>query len=159
MPAEPPAALAGWPPQGAGTALVIDTNVALDLLVFKDPATAELRDALAAGQVVWLATQAMRDELERVLGYPKLAARVTYHQCNTPQVLAAMDRLCRWEAPAPKAPVTCPDADDQKFIDLALAHRAALLSKDQHITGMRKRLSALGVHTAPRWGGLWPAGH
>jgi hypothetical protein len=30
-----------------------------------------------------------------------------------------------------KASLTCGDADDQKFIDLIVAHQALLLSKDQ----------------------------
>ena len=37
--------------------------------------------------------------------------------------------------------LTC-DGDDQKFIDLAVAHQALLLSKDQHVLSMRKRLLA-----------------
>ena len=44
-----------------------------------------------------------------------------------------------------KAPVTCSDADDQKFIDLAVAQRALLLSKDQHVLSIRKRLLAHGI--------------
>jgi putative PIN family toxin of toxin-antitoxin system len=134
--------------------LVIDTNIALDLLVFKDPATAELLAALQAGQRRWMATPAMRDELERVLGYPKLARRVAFHHCTTASVLAAMDALCQHVDAAPKAPVTCPDADDQKFIDLACAHRAPLLSKDHHITHMRKRLLPLGVGVFVTWSTL-----
>ena len=104
----------------ATPAIVIDTNIALDLLVFEDPATTDLMTALKAGTVRWIATRAMRDELERVLGYPKLAARIAFHQRDTHTVLAAMDALCDQVADAPKAPVTCTDADDQKFIDLAL---------------------------------------
>ena len=167
MPADAvPADAAAGPPQGGvsplggqrphavgrvGAPLVIDTNIALDLLVFSDPATVDLMTAIQAGKVRWIATRAMRDELERVLGYPKLAARIAFHQCDTSTVLAAMDGLCDQVADAPKAPVTCTDADDQKFIDLALAHRAQLLSKDHHITRMRKRLAALGVSTSVTW--------
>ena len=39
----------------------------------------------------------------------------------------------------------CKDPDDQRFIDLALAHRAGLLSKDQAVLCMAKRMRALGV--------------
>jgi predicted nucleic acid-binding protein len=46
---------------------------------------------------------------------------------------------------APKAPYTCKDPDDQKFIDLAVAHQASLLSKDKAVLVMRKRLLKLGV--------------
>ena len=51
---------------------------------------------------------------------------------------------------APKASVTCSDPDDQKFIDLAVAHQATLLSKDNAVLCMAKRLLALDVraHTA-----------
>ncbi len=47
--------------------VVIDTNIVLDILVFADAAAAPLRQALEDGKFHWLATQAMRDELERVL--------------------------------------------------------------------------------------------
>jgi predicted nucleic acid-binding protein len=40
---------------------------------------------------------------------------------------------------------TCKDADDQKFIDLAAAHRAQLLSKDKAVLCMARRLKTLGV--------------
>ena len=129
----------------AAVPVVIDTNIALDLLVFGDPATAGLLAALQKGQLRWLITPAMRDELERVLGYPKLAARIRFHQCDTTSVLARADALSTCVPAALKAPVTCSDADDQKFIDLACAHLCLLLSKDRHITDMRKRLDKLGV--------------
>jgi predicted nucleic acid-binding protein len=50
---------------------------------------------------------------------------------------------------ASKACVTCKDPDDQKFIDLAVVHQAQLLSKDQAVLCMRKRLLALGVIAQP----------
>jgi predicted nucleic acid-binding protein len=54
---------------------------------------------------------------------------------------------------APKAPVTCKDADDQKFIDLAVAHRATLISKEAHILRMTKRLARLDVLVCRHWAG------
>jgi predicted nucleic acid-binding protein len=44
-----------------------------------------------------------------------------------------------------KAGITCGDPDDQKFIDLAVAHRCTLLSKDFEVLRMRKRLAQLQV--------------
>jgi predicted nucleic acid-binding protein len=55
---------------------------------------------------------------------------------------------------ASKAPFTCKDADDQKFIDLAVAHRAPLLSKDRAVLSMTKRLLTLGVVVASGWGAI-----
>ena len=48
----------------------------------------------------------------------------------------------------PKVAYACKDADDQKFIDLAAAHRAILLSKDKAVICMRKRLANLGADVA-----------
>jgi len=47
--------------------------------------------------------------------------------------------------------VTCGDPDDQKFIDLAVAHRCTLLSKDFEVLRMRKRLAQLDVRALPGW--------
>jgi hypothetical protein len=63
-------------------------------------------------------------------------------------VLADFDRHVRLAAPAAKAPVTCGDPDDQKFIDLAVAHRCMLLSKDREVLRMHKRLAQLQVRAA-----------
>ena len=52
---------------------------------------------------------------------------------------------------APKAPYTCKDADDQQFIDLAVAHTAVLLSKDKAVLCMAKRLATLGVSVNRQW--------
>lgn len=125
--------------------IVLDTNIVLDLFVFNDPASQPLRQALQGGQVRWLATQVMRDELERVLAYPLIVPRLAFYQLGAADVLEQFDRHVQLTPLAPKACVTCSDADDQQFIDLAVAHRATLLSKDRAVLCMAKRLSSLGV--------------
>jgi predicted nucleic acid-binding protein len=60
-------------------------------------------------------------------------------------VLQRFDAQARLVEVAPKASVTCRDADDQKFIDLAVQHQAMLLSKDRAVLCMKKRLLALSV--------------
>ena len=125
--------------------LVLDTNIVLDLLVFRDPRVQPLECGLGAGVLRWVATGAMREELARVLGYPKIAPRVHFHRGAAGAVLADFDRhAVLVDAPA-KAPVTCGDPDDQKFIDLAVAHRCTLISKDREVLRMRKRLAGLQV--------------
>ena len=126
-------------------AIVLDTNIVLDLLVFNDAAAKPLRQALDAGELDWLATLPMRDELERVLAYPQIVSRLAFYRLLPNEVLAGFDRYARLTAVPVKSGVTCSDADDQIFIDLAVAHQAKLLSKDQAVISMRKRLLALGV--------------
>jgi putative PIN family toxin of toxin-antitoxin system len=127
--------------------VVIDTNIVLDLLVFKDARTGPLKTALAARQVQWLATQAMRDELERVLDYPQIAQRRVFYALSAAQVLQGFDAQAQILDAAPKATVVCKDPDDQKFIDLAVQRQALLLSKDRAVLCLRKRLLA-GVLSA-----------
>ncbi len=125
--------------------IVLDTNIVLDAFVFNDPVAQPLKAALAAQQVQWIATQPMRDELERVLAYPKIVVRLAFYQLSAAQVLAQFDAQARIVDAAPKAGVTCTDPDDQKFIDLAVAHKSMLLSKDRAVLCMEKRLLALDV--------------
>jgi putative PIN family toxin of toxin-antitoxin system len=127
--------------------IVLDTNIVLDLLVFDDPAAQPLKQALGAGTLTWLATRAMRDELARVLAYPKIMARLAYYQLDAAQVLAQFDCQARMVDAPTKVGVTCRDPDDQKFIDLAVAYKTTLLSKDRAVLCLKKRLSALGVST------------
>jgi putative PIN family toxin of toxin-antitoxin system len=132
-------------PNGQVRPIVLDTNIVLDLLLFKDPATQPLKQALASNKIQWLTTQVMRDELQRVLSYPKIMARLAVTELDAPSVLQQFDTHVRLVGVAPKASVTCRDADDQKFIDLAVLHQAILLSKDRAVLCMKKRLLALSV--------------
>lgn len=128
--------------------VVLDTNIVLDCWVFEDPATAPLRNALEAGHLRWLATLPMRTELARVLSYPQIAPRLAYHGRTVQTILQRFDTLAQLRDVPPKAPHTCKDPDDQGFVDLAVAHRARLLSKDHAVLCMQKRLLALGVHVS-----------
>ena len=129
--------------------LVLDTNIVLDLFVFADARTRALNEHLERGGANWLATAAMRDELERVLAYAHIESRLDFYRLQAVDVLTCFDRHALIvEVPA-KAPVTCKDPDDQKFIDLAVAHRSMLLSKDAAVLAMTKRLALLDVIAAP----------
>jgi putative PIN family toxin of toxin-antitoxin system len=139
--------------------LVLDTNIVLDMLVFRDLRTHALHAALfdepVMPDLLWLATAPMREELARVLDYSHIAVRLAFHGLQAGQVLSQFDARARIVPFAPKAPATCKDPDDQKFIDLAVSHGASLLSKDQAVLCMRKRLMKLGVGYV---GVVWPQG-
>ena len=130
---------------GSKQRIVLDTNIVLDVFVFNDAAALPLRRALDAGQLEWLATQPMRDELARVLAYPQIVPRLAFYKLTDKDVLSGFDRHTQLVEVAPKASVTCSDADDQKFIDLAVTHKTWLLSKDKAVISMSKRLLAQGV--------------
>jgi putative PIN family toxin of toxin-antitoxin system len=130
--------------------LVLDTNIVLDLFVFRDAAVAGLRGSLAAGDVEWLATPAMREELACVLAYGNIAARMDAAETSPEAVLDAFDAHARMVDAPTRSVITCRDADDQKFIDLAVANGARLLSKDKAVLALRRKLAAAAVEVSAR---------
>ncbi len=125
--------------------VVLDTNIVLDLWLYRDPATPVLLEALENKSVQWLATSVMRDELERVLAYTHIAQRLAFSQLTAQDILAQFDAHAQIMPVAVKAPFVCKDTDDQKFIDLVAEHRTQLISKDKAVLTMRNRMARLGV--------------
>lgn len=122
---------------------VLDTNAALDWLVFRDPAAQAFGQAIEAGRLRWLATPAMRHEFEQVLGRPALALWAP-ETAAVAAAWAAHARLAETE-PAP-GPLRCTDPDDQVFIDAALRGRATwLLTRDRALLALARRARAYGV--------------
>ena len=116
--------------------LVLDTNVILDLLVFKDPSTEPIRVALDAKQVDAVRSEASMLELIDVIQRPtfKLSRE---EQDSILQAWERATRLLEKTAIEP-APFTCRDLDDQVFINMAYSLRPALLlSKDLRVLELR----------------------
>ncbi len=130
------------------TAVVLDTNIVLDLWLYNDPATPALLAALTAKEVQWVATQVMRDELERVLAYPHIVQRMLKSNTTAEHILTQFDAHSVLKPVAAKAPYTCKDAEDQKFVDLAAATQAQLISKDKAVLTLRNRMARIGVAVA-----------
>jgi predicted nucleic acid-binding protein len=130
--------------------VVVDTNIVLDVLVFEDPGVQPLREALQAGGR-WCVTPAMRAELQRVLDYPMIARRRAQRGLSLDDVMAAFDAWAELHPVAAKAPYTCKDPDDQGFVDLACALGIDLISKDNAVLALHKRLLRLRVTVRRRW--------
>jgi putative PIN family toxin of toxin-antitoxin system len=127
--------------------LVLDTNVALDLLVFHDPACDRLRDALQQGRVVAVVDEPCRAEWLAVLEYPQFGLTESARE----QAMAAFDQTVALLPPAaltlrPEIRLPrCADPDDQKFLELAFAAGAqCLLSKDKALLQLARRTAREG---------------
>jgi putative PIN family toxin of toxin-antitoxin system len=121
---------------------ILDTNVWLAWLVFDDPVTRPLGEAVDEGRLVLPAVPRIRDEFERVLAYPRLRIEPG----RQGDAVERFDRLVRIQAPPPPADLACRDPDDQVFLDLALHLGAAwLLSRDRQLLSLRRRALARGL--------------
>ena len=111
-----------WPACNAGyegplpRPMVLDTNVVLDMLIFDDPHIPSIRELVAKGEVRWIADQAQRIELERVLHYSQIAPRVSFYG-KTPE--GVMPRLMRrWNTwpTRPKSALSAPTRMTSTFL-------------------------------------------
>ena len=147
---------------GPPKSVVIDTNVILDMFLYTDPRVSALVAALNSGELQWLATRVMREELARVLQYEhlqkRLMAKASAEGASSDEgsasasasatallILGKMDQQAHLLEVAPRASYVCKDVDDQKFIDLAQAHRSMLISKDKAVLSMKNRMARVGV--------------
>ena len=136
------------PPAAAWSVVVLDSNVVLDWLLFRNSDGLMLGAALTSGRLRWIATAAMRDELTHVLARGDFDA---WGQDLT-ALWSAWDRCCA-EVPVPvtmpaaaAGRYRCTDPDDQKFIDLALATRPCLLlSRDRAVLKLARPLRDAGI--------------
>lgn len=133
--------------------VVLDTNVLLDWLVFDDPATRAIGQAVERGHMAWLQCPGTNKEFEHMVRHASLAR----WQPDVDRCIAALVRLGHCvETPARghRVALRCSDADDQVFVDLALAHQARwLVSRDRAVLKLARRARPLGLQivTPPVW--------
>lgn len=137
--------------------IVLDTNVCLDLFLFRDAQSAALLESLQRGLVQAVTREDCRAEWLRVLHYPQLPV----DDGNRAEVRAAFDALVHCLPPdratippAVRLP-RCGDDDDQKFLELASAAGARwLLSKDRELLKLDRRtrmLAQFSILTPQAW--------
>jgi len=129
---------------------VLDTNVVLDCFVFGNAGCQPVLRALERGLLRPVATAQMRGELEHVLSRG-LGER---WPADAQAILTRWDRLVRLLPEPPPSRLNCTDADDQKFIDLAVAHHVPwLLTRDRALLRLARRARLLGVEVVvpERW--------
>lgn len=114
--------------------LVLDTNVVLDLLFWRDPRCDALAAALAEGRARCFTDDVCLAELERVLAYPKFALDAAAQRTLHARYAGLAERADAAPADARAELPRCRDADDQKFMELAARCGAdLLLTRDREL--------------------------
>jgi predicted nucleic acid-binding protein len=133
--------------------VVLDTNVVLDWLVFRNVVVQALAADIENGRLQWMACAAMRGELARTLRYDTLARWAP----DPERALDVFDAHAQlWPEPVTLPLLRCSDPDDQVFLDLAVGAGARwLLTHDRALLRLRQRALRFGVAIIqPR---LWPS--
>lgn len=128
--------------------IVIDTNVCLDLFVFRDPRWATLLAALKDGSAKAVTRHDCRTEWMIVLGY----AHLPLDDASRPRAQAEFDELIETLPPEslpPRADIPlplCKDPDDQKFLELSRdAGALFLITKDKALLKLARRIARAGL--------------
>lgn len=135
--------------------IVLDTNVCIDLFVFKDPRWACLLSSLETKRIEAVTRRDCRNEWLLVLNYPHLPL----DEDSRIEARTRFDALIACIEPEPllshEALPVCKDKEDQKFLELALHARArTLITKDKALLKLAKRLMRKGlfsVQTPDAW--------
>lgn len=128
--------------------LVLDTNVALDWLVFADPGVAHIVAALRTGRATAWTNAACEAEFARVLGYAQFGMSAPAQD----EALHAYRALVQRHdgTSDPRTLPRCADADDQKFLELARdAGATHLLTKDKSLLTLARARYGLRFHIVP----------
>lgn len=125
--------------------VVIDTQIVMDWLVFKDPSCVGLSRALADAKLSWWSTPKMYGELVHVLRRGVAAA----WQPDLPLIAGHFERHARLlpeNVPSTEHLLRCRDPDDQMFLDLAVAVKARwLFSRDRAVLALARRARTHGI--------------
>lgn len=125
--------------------IVIDTNVCLDLFVFRDPRWAPLLAALETKTVEAVTREDCRNEWKIVLDYPHLPLNDASRLLST----ALFDASIQCISPLPRTDKLlplCSDTDDQKFLEISRdSHAGILITKDKALLKLARKTAQAGL--------------
>jgi uncharacterized protein len=118
---------------------VLDPNVIISGALSPKGTPADILRSLAAGEFELIASEALLDELQRALAYPKLRPHISESDA-TALVRLIAENATVVEDPDTDPPVRSRDPGDDYLIALASAHTAALVSGDKDLQALEKKI-------------------
>jgi putative PIN family toxin of toxin-antitoxin system len=125
--------------------LVLDTNVVLDWIAFRDPRVQPIVAAIERGDLRTATSGACLQELRRVLNYAQIKLDAAAQALAFKRYAAhAMVFEVAESAAAMNLP-RCEDADDQKFLELCWHARAShLVTRDKALLRLARQVARAG---------------
>ena len=120
---------------------VLDCNVLISALLAPGGAPRQLLSRWRAGEFELVVSEKVLTELERALGYPKIAERIPPEDAS--DFIALLRRAAQWVRDPDAVVARSPDVDDDYLIALAESQRAFLVSGDSHLLGLSHTLPVL----------------
>jgi predicted nucleic acid-binding protein len=125
--------------------LVLDTNVVLDWVAFRDPRVQPIVAAIERGALRAATSAACLQELRRALGYAQVKLDAAAQALAFGRYLGNALVFEIPESAAAQDLPLCEDPDDQKFLQLAWhAHASHLLTRDKALLKLARRVAELG---------------
>ena len=124
--------------------VILDTNILLDIFVFHDERAANLKESILSGDIQAIASQITIAEFADVLSRPIFKLDATKQL----EILKCWESIAQIQDDVDLAPApwTCPDPDDQVFLDLSYRFRPAILmSKDNALLQIAKRAAEQNI--------------
>jgi predicted nucleic acid-binding protein len=129
--------------------VVLDTNILLDLFYFADQRVKRLEELLLNHEIQAVTNNLIWEELDEVLKRPP------FNQSDEKvlQIRKTKENLFIWkDISASSCGVKCVDPDDQIFVELSVQIAPCfLITKDNHLLRMKKRLDKLGVQVMEQY--------
>ena len=117
---------------------VLDPNVLIAAILSRSGTPALVLQAWLDGRFDLIVSEALLTELERALGYPKLAARVSAEERSS---FLELLRTAATPADDPAdVPSVSADPGDDYLVALAHSQHALLVSGDQHLLALADRM-------------------
>ena len=126
--------------------VILDTNILLDLIVFKDISVEKLHVLFEKNKIYFLFSIETVNEFKRVINYKKFKFSETQKNKFIEELNYLIGNTDVFDLNISELPVIIRDPDDHKFIELAYQTKTKyLLTKDNDLLKIKKKLIDYGI--------------